>query len=204
MSEIKEIQIDRHDSNKYRSTATSGLDTFAKIHYKDDGSIDEELTYSKFYYAELHPKEEKEKSNVNKETSSSKKSKTVSFSNNQAGKSDKKVPFLEKKIGKLVCTILLVLPIWWIIKCPFSWITYPIRKSVKLANSQGNGIIPSYRFKKNDGCFNILIGTIFLVLPIWWIIKLIGNLLTILPRLLLNNWTVSNDNFWPRYSFYKF
>lgn len=203
MSEIKEIQIDRHDSNKYQSTSTSGLDTFAKIHYKDDGSIDEELTYNKYYYAKLHPKEE-EKSNVNKETSSSKKSKTVSYSNNQVGKSEKKVPFLEKKIGKLVCTILLVLPIWWIIKCPFSWITYPIRKSVKLANNQGNGIIPSYRFKKNDGCFNILIGTIFLVLPIWWIIKLIGNLLTILPRLLLNNWTVTNDNFWPRYSFYKF
>lgn len=54
MSEIKQIKIDRHDSNKYQATSTSGADTFARVYYKDDGSLDEKLTYSKYYYEELH------------------------------------------------------------------------------------------------------------------------------------------------------
>lgn len=204
MSEIKEIKIDRHDSNKYQSTSTSGLDTFAKVHYKDDGSIDEKLTYNKFYYAELHPEETKQKqvSTENKNSFSSYTSHS-SYNNNHTGNSESK-SFFEKKLGKFIFTIIPILPAWWIIKCPFSWITYPVRKTIKLANKQGNNIFPSYCFRKKDGWFCIFIETLILILPIWWIIKLIGNLLTLLPRLLLNIWTVNNDNFWPRYSFFKF
>ena len=204
MSEVKEIKIDRHDSNKYQSTATSGLDTFAKIHYKDDGSIDEELTYSKYYYAELHPEEtEEEEDSTESEYNFPSYHSYSSNSSNQTGNSESK-NFFEKKLGKFIFTIIPILPIWWIIKCPFSWITYPIRKTIKWANEQGNNIFPSYCFRKSDGCICIILETILLVLPIWWIIKLIGNLLTIIPRLLLNIWTVNNDNFWPRYSFCKF
>ena len=206
MSEIKEIQIDRHDSNKYKSTATSGADTFAKIHYKDDGSIDEELTYSKYYYAKLHPEEiEDEEDSTEDEDSSLSYSPSsyASYSSNQTENSDNK-SFPETKFGKFIFTIIPILPAWWIIKCPFSWITYPLRKAVKWANNQGNNILPSYCFRENDGWVTILLQTIILVLPLWWIIKLIGNLLTLLPRLLLNIWTVNNDNFWPRYSFFKF
>ena len=206
MSEIKEIQIDRHDGNKYRSTATSGVDTFAKIHYKDDGSIDEELTYSKSYYAKLHPEEiEDEKDSTEDEDSSQSYSSSSygSYSSSQTENSDNK-GFFETTFGKIICTIIPILPAWWIIKCPFSWITYPLRKAVKWANNQGNNILPSYCFRENDGWITILLQTIILVLPLWWIIKLIGNLLTLLPRLLLNIWTVNNDNFWPRYSFFKF
>lgn len=202
---IEQIQIDRHDSYKYQYTAVTGSETFARVYYKDDGSLDEKLTYDKYYYAKLHPEEAPKKEEIKKgkeETSSQKKSSSESQSHEK--EDDQHVKFIDSKFCKFIFTIILILPIWWVIKCPFSWISYPIRKSIKLANEQGNKIWPAYRFKEGDGCFIILIGTIFLILPFWWIIKLIGNLLTFLPRLILNNWTIKNDNFWPRYSFTKF
>lgn len=205
MSKVAQIQIDRHDSYKYQCTAVTGSETFARVYYKDDGSLDEKLTYNKHYYAELHPEEAPKKEEIKKgkeETSSHKKSFSKSHSREKGN--DQHIKFIDGKFGKFIFTIIPILPIWWVIKCPFSWISYPVRKSVKLANEQGNKLWPTYRFKEGDGCFTKFLGTIFLILPFWWIIKLIGNLLTILPRLILNNWTIKNDNFWPRYSFTKF
>lgn len=199
MSEIKQIKIDRHDSNKYKCTSVSGSDTFARVYYKDDGSLDEKLTYNKHYYAELHPKEEDhEEENIAFSAPF-----TSYTSNNSSTEEDdnwlKKV--LENRIAKFILTIIPVLPIWWVIKCPISWLTYPIRKAIKVSNDKGNVLWPDYCFKEGDGLGVKILGTITLTLPVWWIIKLLGNALTILPRMFLNIWTIENDRFWPRYSF---
>lgn len=46
---------------------------------------------------------------------------------------------------KFIYTIIPILPIWWIIKLPFSIITYPLRA---LCSSKNKSLLPSYSFKK--------------------------------------------------------
>ena len=46
---------------------------------------------------------------------------------------------------KLVFTILPILPLWWIIKIPFSIVTWPFRC---IFSSKNKSLLPSYSFKK--------------------------------------------------------
>lgn len=207
--EIKELNVDRHDCGKYACFSTSGSESFARFYFNEDGSINEKLTYSKHYYEQLHPEESKVKEGSKKkednfdiDTYSSCYSSDSSDSSDSNDSAVKKI--INSSFGKIVFTIIPILLTWWLIKCVLSWITYPARKAICMANKKGNVVWPTYCFSSGDGNFKKFIGTITIILPIWWTIKLIGNLLTILPRLLLNNWTVTNVRFWPKYSFYEF
>lgn len=46
---------------------------------------------------------------------------------------------------KFIFTIIPILPIWWIIKLPFSIVTWPFRC---LFSSKNKSLLPSYSFKK--------------------------------------------------------
>lgn len=47
---------------------------------------------------------------------------------------------------KMILTVLLVLPIWWVIKLPFSFIAYPFRKLS--SSSKDATLFPHYSLKK--------------------------------------------------------
>lgn len=68
----QEIRINQHDlwkySNAYLKAGENG-GAFARIHYHEDGSINEEWTYSKTYRDELHGKDNID--NTEKESDSS-------------------------------------------------------------------------------------------------------------------------------------
>lgn len=96
-------EIDRHDAWMYQSTSQqAGAPDKARFYYDDNNNIDEKKTYSKRYYEQLHPKTEEKK--AEKENKGKKQN-----SSSDEGGSGYCVKFL--------CTIILVLPIWWCIKC---------------------------------------------------------------------------------------
>lgn len=88
-------RIDRSEKIKYKHTfQQAGKPDTARIYYKDDGSIDEERTYSKSYLEELHPKA-KDKPKKDKPKKEKKKKEGRSW------------------FGKLICWILSkILPSW--------------------------------------------------------------------------------------------
>ena len=202
--EIKNQVIDRHDCGKYSSTSDYGDRMEARLWYNDDGSLDEKKTYSRGYYAKLHHEESQKKETKSDQASHKKSSKKKNRSHKHTRSSKNEDSILDHWFLKIFFTIILVLPIWWIIKCPFYWISYPIRKIVKASNDKGNVVLPTYRFQEGDDCLTIIAGTVTLTLPLWWLLKLIGNLLTFLPRLILNQFTINNANLFPYYSLTKF
>lgn len=210
---VENREIPYSDVGKYQCVSASGNSSkpTARFYFNEDGSLDELKTYNKFYYQKLHPELQKDEAKEDNETTHTKdrSSQVITNKGQEATDSDgeyenKFLSFIDSKWGKILFTICPVLLIWWCIKVPFSWITYPVRKAMIASNKQGNRIWPKYQFSNDDSVIKKIIWTILLVLPLWWTFKLIGNLLTILPRLLFNNWEITNDRFWPAYSFLRF
>ena len=75
MSSVKDVPISEDEfrhNNHYKNSSEGGGKFYAKMYYNDDGSLNENLTYSKSYYKKLHPdkpektKEKKEKTKEGK------------------------------------------------------------------------------------------------------------------------------------------
>lgn len=140
--EWKQIKIthDELKEGKYRNVSTTLLE--AKVLYNDDGSINEEASYSSEWLKKQQKKEtkqqqkdvksERNKKKNNKEESDAQES---SGGNKLLGCLSKILLFPFTAIGWIIKhfadvpdpswaiglgTITLVLPIWWIIKLPFA------------------------------------------------------------------------------------
>lgn len=104
MSSVKDVPISEEEfrhNNHYKNSSEGGGKFYAKMYYNDDGSLNEELTYSKSYYKELHP----ENSGKNKEEKVTK------------GKKKKEKTKDGKKEGCLKKILLAPFRlIWWLLK----------------------------------------------------------------------------------------
>jgi hypothetical protein len=107
------IEIDAHDVWKYQSTQTYAEGRSADVYYKDDGSLDEDLTYSNYYKSKRQGEEKKatisssEATHVMDDNSSRKKKK----------KNKNKKDSNDGCLGKILKAPFKLL--WWIIKLPF-------------------------------------------------------------------------------------
>lgn len=99
--------IERGDAWKYQSHSMSaGKSDQARIYYDDNGNIDEKKTYSSQYMKQLHQEEDND-DDIEESSSKRRHSSSRETSSDEEGSS-----FCEK----FLCTIILVLPIWWCIK----------------------------------------------------------------------------------------
>lgn len=107
----EKIEIDADDTWKYQSTQTYAGGYSAYVHYKDDGSLNEDLTYSNYYKSKLQ-EEEKKATNSSSEATSIMNDKSKN-KNKSYSKKDSNDGYL-RKILKALFKLL-----WWIIKLPF-------------------------------------------------------------------------------------
>lgn len=111
MSSVKDVPISEEEfrhNNHYKNSSEGGGKFYAKMYYNDDGSLNEELTYSKSYYKELHS----EDSGKNKEekVTKEKKKKEKKEKKGKTKDGNKKEGCLKK---------ILLAPfrlIWWLLK----------------------------------------------------------------------------------------
>lgn len=124
MSKVDEQEISHSEyiSGKYALTSLKNGRIYARVYIDDNGDI-EPRTYSRAYLKSINENE----------SSSTKQKKSRNY--------DKE----EGYCVKMLFTIIPILPIWWVIKMPFSIITYPFRY---LFSSDNTNVLPRYSFKK--------------------------------------------------------
>lgn len=117
-----------------------------RIYYinKRQNIVDEKSTFNTWYLEEL--KRRRNGDAVTDEMSSNKKD--VSSDNNtlRESSSSNSSNGEEGYCKKMILTVLPVLPIWWVIKLPFSIIAYPFRKLS--SSSKDATLFPHYSLNK--------------------------------------------------------
>lgn len=102
MGSYKEIEISRSDAKNYSNVNDYGDKVTAKVYIGDDGKISED-SWSR---------EKRESMKTEKKEDSSKKKQTVS---KEKEEKKEKEAWYNTYCGKFLFTIILVLPIWWLI-----------------------------------------------------------------------------------------
>lgn len=117
-----------------------------RIYYinKRKNIVDEKNTFCPWYLEEL--KRRRNGDAVTDEMSSNKKDVSSDNNNPRESSSSNSSNDEEGYCKKLILTVLPVLPIWWVIKLPFSIIAYPFRKLS--SSSKDATLFPHYSLNK--------------------------------------------------------